>query len=120
MPGLNDAAMTVASTALKAAMIYAQLHHDSAGLYGTANTTTAARRPVTWSSISGHGDFSLAAPINFTGGEPESAVYSLTLWSAAPTGGTYYGEFPISSGARAFSESGEFTVSSLELDGSAS
>ena len=119
MPGLNSAAMTVASTALKAAMGCAQLHHDSAGLYGTANQTTAARRPVTWGTISGLGNLSLASAINFTGGEPESAVYSVTLWSDAPTGGTCYGEFPITSGARTFSASGEFTVSSLDLDGSA-
>ncbi len=119
MPGLNSAAISVASTALKAAMIYAQLHHDAAGLYGTANQTLAARRPVTWSALSSSGDFSLASPINFTGGEPESTVYSVTLWSAAPTGGTFYGEFRISNGARAFSSSGEFTVSSLDMDGSA-
>ena len=120
MPGLNDAAIAVASTALKAVLSYAQLHHDSAGLYGTANVTTAARRPVSWGSLSSSGDFSLASPINFAGGEPESTVYSVTFWSAAPTGGTFYGEFPVTKGARAFSSSGEFTVSTIDMDGSAS
>jgi len=120
MPGLNDAAMTVASTALKSALMYAQLHHDDAGLYGTANLTTAARRPVSWGAITGNGDFSLASPINFTGGEPETAVYSVTLWSEAPTGGTYFGEFPMGGTVRSFSTSGEFTVISFDLDGSAS
>lgn len=120
MPGLNEAAMAVASQALKEAMGFAQLHHEDAGLYGTANATTAPRRPVVWSEIIGLGDLSLKSPINFIGGESETPVYSVTLWSDAPTGGTYYGQFPINSGARTFSSSGEFTVSTLDLDGSAS
>lgn len=120
MPGLNDAALIVASTALKSALMYAQLHHDDAGIYGSANKSSAPRRPVVWGTVTGPGDFALHSPINFTGGEPDTPVYSLTLWSDAPTGGTYYGQFPIKKGARTFSSSGEFTVSVLELDGSAS
>jgi len=45
-------------------------------------------------------------------------VFSVTIWSAS-TSGTLYGEF-ILSGETAFNAAGEYSVTSLNLDGSAS
>lgn len=117
MPGLNNTAMGVAATALKAVLLYAQLHTAPAGTSGTSNVTTAGRQAVSWGSTSGAGDFGLDAALNFTGGAANGPVYSLTLWSAS-TSGTFYGEFVIA-GDSEFNGSGQYTVSSLSLDGSA-
>lgn len=117
MPGLNTTAMAVAATALKASLLYAQLHSGPAGSSGTSNVTTAARKAITWGSTSGAGDFGLGAQLDFTGGAASGDIYSVTLWSAL-TSGTFYGEFVIS-GDAAFNSSGDYSVTSLDLDGSA-
>ena len=118
MPGLNNTAMTVAANALKSAITHAQLHTAAAGAAGTSNVSSAARKPVTWGAVTGAGDFGLSSALNFTGGASSGPVYSVTLWSAS-SGGTFYGEF-ILGGDTAFSSAGEYTVYSLNLDGSAS
>lgn len=118
MPGLNNAAMTVAANALKGVLLYAQLHSGPAGSSGTANVTTAARKAVTWGTVTGAGDFGISAQIDFTGGATNGDIHSVTLWSAS-TSGTYYGEFVIN-GDAAFNNSGDYSITSLNLDGSAS
>lgn len=118
MPGLNNTAMGVAATALKAVLLYAQLHSAAAGTSGTSNVTTAARKAITWGSTSGAGDFGLGAQIDFTGGASNGAIYSVTLWSAI-TSGTFYGEFIIA-GDAAFNSGGDYSLTSIDLDGSAS
>jgi hypothetical protein len=118
MPGFNDAAMVVAANALRGAATHAQLHSAAAGGSGTSNVTTAGRVAVTWSAATGTGDFGLASALNFTGGAALGAVYSVTLWSAS-TSGTFYGEF-ITSGDLTFNAAGEYKVTELNLDGSAS
>ena len=118
MPGLNNTAMGVAATALKTVLLYAQLHSGPAGSSGTANVTTAARQAVTWGSTSGAGDFGLSSQVDFTGGASNGDIHSATLWSAS-TSGTYYGEFVIA-GDAAFNSSGDYSLTSIDLDGSAS
>lgn len=117
MPGLNTTAMSVAATALKGVLLYAQLHSAPAGASGTSNVTTAARKPISWGSTSGAGDFGLSAQLDFTGGTPDQDIYSITLWSAS-TAGTFYGEF-IAEPDAAFNSGGDYSVTSLDLDGSA-
>lgn len=123
MAGLNNAAMGVAATALKGVLLYAQLHSGLAGAAGTSNVTTAARKPVSWGTTSGAGDFGLAAQIDFTGGASNGPIQSVTLWSAI-TSGTFYGEFIVAATTPgvtpAFNSSGDFSLTSLDLDGSAS
>lgn len=122
MAGLNNTAMGVAATALKGALLYAQLHSAPAGASGTSNVTTAARQAITWGSTSGAGDFDLSAQLDFTGGASDGAIYSVTLWSAS-TSGTFYGEFVIAAdedgNSPAFNSSGDFSITSLKMDGSA-
>jgi len=118
MAGLSDAAMVVGANAMKAVMTYAQLHSAAAGPSGTANLCASTRRAITWSAATGNGDFGLGAQLNFTGGAASAPVFSVTIWSAS-TSGTLYGEF-ILSGETAFNAAGEYSVTSLNLDGSAS
>lgn len=116
MPGLNPA-MVVAANAMQAAMAYAQLHSAAAGGSGTSNVTTAPRRPIPWGTVTGDGDFGLASPLQFTGGTSNGLVYSVTLWSAS-SGGTYYAEFVLTGDAQ-FNSLGQYTVTAITLDGSA-
>lgn len=119
MPGLNNTAMGAAATALKAVLLYAQLHEGPAGSSGVSNVTTAARKACSWGSTTGAGDFGLSAQLDFTGGAANGDIYSVTLWSAITSGtGTFYGEFIIA-GDAAFNSSGDYSITSLDLDGSA-
>lgn len=114
---LNNTAMVVGANAIRGAALYAQLHSAAAGGSYTSNVTTAARQAVTWASPTGAGSFGLASQINFTGGAALGAVYSVTLWSAS-SGGTCYGEFPLT-GDAAFNSSGNYSVTAIDLTGSA-
>lgn len=114
---LNNAAMVVAANALTSALAYGQLHYGAAGSSGTDNVTTAAREAISWASPSGAGTLVLASSISFTGGPDSGSVFSLTLWSAS-SGGTFYGEIPLS-GDAAFNSSGGYTVTALDLTGTA-
>ena len=115
---LNNAAMTVAATALQGALGYAQLHSAAAGSNGTSNLCSSSRVAVTWSAITGAGVFGLGGNLNFTGVAANGAVYSVTLWSAS-SGGTFYGEFVLTGDATANS-AGQYTVTTVALTGSAS
>lgn len=115
---LNNAAMVVAANAIRGAAVYGQLHTGAAGSSGTSNLTTAARQAVSWSTATGAGSFGLSTPISFTGGASSGPVFSLTLWSAT-SGGTFYGEFPLT-GDDAFNSGGGYTVTAIDLTGSAS
>lgn len=113
----NNAGMVVAANALRAAAAYGQLHSGDAGA-GTANTTTAARQAIAWTTPTGSGNFGLAEPVDFTNGEPDSAVYSMTVWSAA-TAGTCYGQFVLAADST-FDGSGGYSVTALDFTGTTS
>ena len=115
---LNNPAMVVAANALRAAITHAQLHSGDPGGSGTSNVTTAARQAITWGAATSDGDFALASPLNFTGVAANGGATYVSLWSAL-TGGTWYGNFPLTGDATANS-SGEYTVTTLSLNGSAS
>jgi hypothetical protein len=109
--------MVVAANAIIGAAQYGQLHSAAAGSSGTSNVTTAARQPISWGTPSGAGSVVLASAISFTGGASSGAVYSVTLWSAS-TGGTFYGEFPLT-GDSTFNSAGGYAVTAIDLVGSA-
>lgn len=112
--------MAVGASAISAVMRYGQLHSAAAGASYTSNVTTAARQPITWASPTGAGSFSLSTPIVFAGGGGGNPVYSITLWDSL-TGGNCYGEFVFGSGSdSAFNSTGGYTVSAIDLTGSAS
>lgn len=110
--------MIVAANALRTAMTHMQTHSGDPGAAGTSNPTTAARQPVTWAAATGDGDFDLASTVVFTGITPNGDVTYVTLWSAL-NGGTWYGNFQLS-GDLVANSSGEYSVSALSLNGSAS
>ena len=114
---LNNTAMVVAANALRSAITHMQTHSGDPGAAGTSNTTSGARRPVTWAAATSDGDFGLLAAVNFTGIASNGAVTWVSLWSAI-TGGTHYGNFQLT-GAAAANAAGEYTVTSLNLNGSA-
>lgn len=113
----NNAAMVVAATALQGAAAYGQLHSGDAGA-GTANTTTSPRQAIAWTTPTGSGNFGLASPVDFVNGEPDSAVYSMTVWSAA-TAGVCYGQFMLAADST-FTEAGEYSVTALDFTGTTS
>lgn len=118
MAGFSDAAMVVGANAIKAVITHAQLHSAAAGGSGTSNVCTGARQAITWSSTTSNGDFGLASPLNFTGGAASGPVYSVTVWSAS-TAGTFYGEF-LRTGDTTFNAAGAYTVTAIDLNGTAS
>jgi hypothetical protein len=115
---LNNPAMVLAANALRGAMTYMQLHSADPGVSGTSNVTSAARQAITWSAASADGDFGLSAAVNFTGVAASGAATYVSLWSAV-TSGTWYGNFALTGDATA-NAAGEYTVTSLNLNGSAS
>lgn len=115
---LSNAAMVVAANALRSAMTHAQLHSGAAGAAGTTNVTSAGRQAVTWSAATADGDFGLSSSLAFTGGAASGAVAEVSLWSAS-SGGTFYGNFAVT-GDTTFNAAGEYTVTALNLNGSAS
>jgi len=115
--GFNNATMVVGASAIQAVTTHAQLHSAAAGSAGTTNVTSAARQAVTWTTPTGNGDYGLASPLNFTGGAGNGGVYSVTLWDAS-TGGNFRGEFVLT-GDAAFNAAGEYSVTALGLDGTA-
>lgn len=114
---LNNAAMVAAANTLCTDLAYAQLHSAAAGTSGTSNLTSAARQAVTWNAATGAGTITLASAINFTGGGASNPVYSVTLWSAS-SGGTFWGEWVLT-GDAAFNAAGTYSVTAIDLTGSA-
>lgn len=114
---LSNSAMVLAANALRSNATHAQLHSAAAGAAGTSNVTSASRQAVSWSTATGDGDFGLTAPLNFAGGASGGAVYSVTLWTAS-TGGTFLGEFVLT-GDSSFNAAGEYSVTAIDFDGSA-
>lgn len=115
MPWSNTA-MVDAANALRAKYVYAQLHTAAAGGSGTSNVSAAGRQSVSWAAATNDGDFGLSSAINFTGGAASGAVYSVTLWDAA-SNGTFGGEFVLT-GDATFNAAGEYSVTTLNTNGS--
>lgn len=112
---LNDTALNLMADALRGAALYVSLHSADPGATGTSETT-AGRQSATWTAAS-TGDFSLSAALNFTGGTASGACTHVGLWSAS-TAGTFYGGFALT-GDQTFNAAGEYTVSSLTINGAA-
>ena len=114
----SDAAMVIAANSLRTACTHGQLHSAATNATGTTNVCTGSRQAITWSAATADGDFGLTAALNFTGITASGAVHSISLWSAS-TSGTYYGSFVLTGDANA-NAAGEYTVTTLNLNGSSS
>ena len=115
---LNNTALNVMADALRGAAAYVALHVSDPGTTGL-NPTTAARVAAAWPAASGSGDLNITGK-SFTGGAANGAVTWVGLWSAV-TGGTFYGAFqiPASGNDLTFNAAGEYTLTSMTIDGSA-
>lgn len=114
----NNAMMVISANAQRAAATHMQLHSGDPGVAGTSNVTSAARQPVSWSAATNDGDYGLSAPVNFTGVAANGAATYVSFWSQLAAGGTWYGNFPLTGDATA-NAAGEYTVNSVNLNGSA-
>lgn len=115
---LNNAAMVVAANALRSAITHAQIHSGDPGGAGTSNNHGVARQAITWTAATADGDFGLASALNFTGLTPGATCSWISTWSAV-SAGTTYGNFALT-GDTVANASGEFSVTALNLNGSAS
>jgi hypothetical protein len=114
---LTDAALDIMATALKTNATHASLHSANPGTTGT-NATAAARQPIAWDGPTNGGDLSLTGTEAFTGGAASGAVTHVGLWTAL-TGGTFLGGFALT-GDQAFNAAGEYTLTEVNITGTAS
>lgn len=82
----------------------------------SADQTSDARVPVTWSSPASGVLTATGVPYNFTGAADVEAGYM--LFFSAPTAGTFYG-FELLDGDNVFSSDGDFQVTALTLTATA-
>lgn len=113
---LNDTLLNVGADAMATAAAYLSLHTDTPDATGS-NESTAARVAAGWPSATGSGDLSVSNK-SFTGGAASGPCKYVGLWSAS-TGGTFYGAYALT-GDQAFNAAGQYTLTSLALDGSSS
>ena len=113
---INNALIEVGAGAMRTAVTHLSLHSAQPNSSGS-NETNAARVSASWGAV-GDGSFT-ATNRAFTGGTPSGAVHSVGFWSAAE-GGTFYGYSALDETSDVtFNAAGEYTVSSVSIDGSA-
>ncbi len=111
----SNANLQAGATAMRALETHAQLHTGAAGASGTANVSSAARVAVTWSAVSGPGNYGLPAPLLFTGGTPNGPVAEISFWPGA-SGGVFQGAYKLA-GDATFNAAGEYTVNPGDIAG---
>lgn len=112
---LNPAGLALAVNAVRNALLYAQLHTDSAGGTGTDNLAPSGRKAVFWTEPVA-GSFSLASQITFQGTENTYNAHSVTFWDAETIGtGNFYGEFILTGGDTTCNAQGEFKVTAIDF-----
>jgi hypothetical protein len=109
---LNDAGLGLAADTVQAALLYAQLHTDAAGVDYDENLCTIGRQPISWGPPT-DGAWGLASQITFRGGVADEPVHSVTVWDEE-TGGTCYGEF-ILDGDGIFNKEGNFLITLFDF-----
>jgi len=111
---LNNAALDVGANAMAAVMQYLALHTADPGA-GGSNPAASARVASGWTAASGNGDLTTTNKA-FTGGASNGPVMYVGFWSAL-TGGTFYGSQALT-GDTQFNSAGEYTITSLTVNGS--
>lgn len=110
---LNDTLLNVGANAMAASATHISLATANPEPSG-ANQATSARLAAGWGAAS-TGDLTLSNKA-FTGGAANGAVTHVCFWSAA-TGGTYYGSQALT-GDTTFNSAGEYTITTLTVNGS--
>lgn len=110
---LLDATLNIGANAMAAAMTHIALHTADPGATGL-NPATSARVVASWPGASG-GDLTVSNKA-FTGGTANGACTYVGFWSAI-TGGTFYGSVQLT-GDTTFNSAGEYTITSLTINGS--
>ena len=113
---LNDTALNIGNAAMQTAITHAAIHTaqpDAAG----SNQSAAGRQAITWVAAA-NGDMVATVDLNFTGGASGGAATHLGFWSAG-TGGTFYG-WQVLTGDATFNAAGEYTVTGIQIVGTAS
>lgn len=110
---LNTAAMTIAGGALATAITHLAIHTAAPDPTTGTNQSSAARVAVTWTNTGG--DLT-ATNKAFTGGAASGPATYVGFWSAS-TAGTFYGSQALT-GDQTFNAAGEYTVTSITIDGS--
>lgn len=113
---LTDGTLNLLGTYLTTLMGYASIATADPGTTGT-NQSAAARVPVTY-SVDADGDITITGNIAFTGGTGSGPALYVCLWSAS-TGGTFRGSYALT-GDQTFNAAGEYTVTGITINGTAS
>lgn len=104
---LNDAALTVAGTAVKNAITHLSLHSANPG---TTGTNQVGARVAATGAVDSDGDITWSS-VAFTGLPANGPVTHVGYWSAA-TGGTFYGASALTGDTTA-NAAGQYTVATL-------
>lgn len=110
---LNDTLLNVGANAMAAAATHLSLATANPEPSGS-NQATSARVAASWPAAS-TGDLTISNKA-FTGGAANGPVTHVCLWSAI-TGGTFYGSVALT-GDTTFNSAGEYTITSLTVNGS--
>lgn len=110
---LNDTLLNIGANAMAAAATHISLATSNPEPSG-ANQATSARVAASWPGAS-TGDLTITNKA-FTGGAANGPVTHVCLWSAV-TGGTFYGSVALT-GDTTFNSAGEYTITSLTVNGS--
>lgn len=112
---LNNAALNTMADAFRTTYTHISIHTAAPNNDTGTNASTAGRVAHAAAAASGSGDLTITNK-NFTGGAASGPATHVGFWTAA-TGGTFGGAFPIS-GDQTFNAAGEYTITSLTIDGS--
>jgi hypothetical protein len=111
---LNDPCLDVGANAMRAVMTHLSLHTSAPNITTGGNETTAPRVLASWPVSSG-GDLTISNK-SFTGGAASGPCTHVGFHGAA-SGGTFYG-FVALTGDQTFNSAGEYTITSLTVNGS--
>ena len=111
----TDAALQAGTNGITAAFPFLALHTADPGTTGTSPATSARINP-SWPSATGSGD-STVTNVAFTGGASNGACTHAGLWSLV-TGGSFGGGFALT-GDQTFNSAGEYTITSMTVNATA-
>ena len=110
---LNDTILNAGATHMGSLMTHLALHTANPEPTGT-NPAASARVASGWGAAA-NGDLTTTNK-NFTGGAANGPATHVGFWSAI-TGGTFYGSQALT-GDQTFNSAGEYTITSLTVNGS--